>query len=63
MMNKLANPLPTDWGRLSFMAIGTAVMGGLTFLRYRFMWWPLNPIGLPVSSTYASWMFFFSFFL
>lgn len=63
MMGKLANPFPTDWGRLLFMGIGSAVMGGLTFLRYRFSWWPLNPIGLPVSSTYASRMFFFSFFL
>jgi len=63
MMDKLANPFPTDWGRLLFMGIGSALMGGLTFLRYRFMWWPLNPIGLPVSSTYASQMFFLSFFI
>ncbi|MGA1197693.1 MAG: DUF6785 family protein, partial [Candidatus Latescibacterota bacterium] len=63
MMSKLANPVPTDWGRVLFMGIGSAVMGGLTFLRYRFSWWPLNPIGLPVSSTYASQMFFFSIFL
>ncbi|MDA0710341.1 MAG: hypothetical protein O3B73_09035, partial [bacterium] len=63
MVGKMANPLPTDWGRLLFLGIGSALMGGLTFLRYRFLWWPLNPIGLPVSSTYASQMFFFSFFL
>ena len=60
---KMANPFPTDWGRLLFMGIGGAAMGALTFLRYRFPKWPVNPIGLPVSSTYASQMFFFSVFL
>jgi len=60
---KMANPFGPDWGRLLFLGIGAAAMGGITYLRYRFLWWPINPIGLPVSSTYASRMFFFSFFL
>lgn len=63
IVGKMTNPFTTDGWRLFFMGIGGVVMGGLTFLRYRYSWCALNPIGLPVSSTYASRMFFFSFFL
>lgn len=63
MLTKMAAPFGPDWKRLGFLAIGFAAMGILTALRYRFSRWPLNPIGLPVASTFASRMFFNSFFL
>ena len=30
--------------------IGASLMGALTFLRYRFSWWPIHPIGLAVAA-------------
>ena len=42
---RLSNPWQIDAHRLAFLLVGAAVMGGLTFLRYRFNWWTLNPIG------------------
>ncbi len=39
--------------RLGFTGIGAAVMGTLLFLRHRFIWWPLHPIGFPIASTYT----------
>ena len=46
---KLRNPFDPDWTRLTFMGIGAGVMGLLTFLRYRFTWWSLAPLGYPVA--------------
>ena len=63
MLNKMAAPTGPDWRRILFLGIGFVVMGTLTGLRYRFSRWPLNPIGMPVSSTWTSRVFFTSFFL
>jgi hypothetical protein len=39
--------------RLGFAAAGAGVMGLLLFLRQRFLWWPLHPLGFPISMTYT----------
>jgi hypothetical protein len=39
--------------RLSFSLIGAGVMGLLLFLRQRLVWWPLHPLGFPISMTYT----------
>ena len=39
--------------RLAFTTLGGGFMGLLLFLRQRFLWWPLHPIGFPISSTYT----------
>lgn len=36
--------------RFLFLGIGATVAAGLTFLRYRFLWWPLHPIGFIIST-------------
>lgn len=38
--------------RLAFIALGAGAMGGLLFLRQRFLAWPLHPIGFPVANTH-----------
>ena len=60
---RLGNPWQIDADRLGFLAIGSVVMGVLTFLRYRVAWWALNPIGfaLPrltwqVFSLFLAWV-------
>ena len=54
----------TDWVRLGHAAIGAAIMALLTFMRYRFPWWPLHPIGMPVGiCSYPMTTIVFSIFL
>ena len=38
--------------RLLFTGIGGSFMALLLFLRQRFVWWPLHPIGFPIATTY-----------
>jgi uncharacterized membrane protein len=53
-----------DWTRLMHLGIGSGVMGALTFMRYRFPWWPLHPIGMPVGiCSYPMTIIVFSIFL
>ena len=39
--------------RLGFTGLGAGVMTVLLFLRHRFIWWPLHPIGFPIANTYT----------
>lgn len=39
--------------RLGFTSLGGGVMALLLFLRHRFIWWPLHPIGFPIANTYT----------
>jgi hypothetical protein len=39
--------------RLTCLAVGATLCSALIYLRYRFPWWPLHPIGFTVAST--SW--------
>ena len=50
---KIKNPAGPNLQKLSFFGGGALVMTVLTFLQYRFPWWPLHPIGLPIA---AVWM-------
>ena len=45
-------PFGTDWARLGFGGFGAAIGVLLIFLRSRFAWWPLNPVGFAISSSY-----------
>jgi len=47
-MKELTSP---DRARLLCLALGAAICSGLIFLRYRFPWWPLHPIGFTISGT------------
>lgn len=41
----LRNPTDTNWNNVGFIGVGAVVMFFLFFMRYRFFWWPLHPIG------------------
>ncbi len=43
--------------------IGVAIMFGLMFMRNRFLWWPLHPIGFAVGSVWLMGSLWFSIFL
>lgn len=51
------------WPGMGFVGIGAAAMLGLTWLRQRFLWWPLHPIGFPIMTSWlVDWMWFSIFF-
>lgn len=45
-------PFGTDWSRLGFGGLGALIGAGLIFMRTRFAWWPFNPVGFAISSSY-----------
>lgn len=63
MVQKMRNPFGPDLKRFSFFGIGAFAMGLLTFLRARFPWWPLHPIGLTLATAWPIKMTAFSLFL
>ena len=38
-------------------------MFALTYIRHRFLWWPLHPIGFPVGGTYMMYFAWSSMFI
>ncbi len=53
VMGKIKSPADFHAQKLGFFGIGAVAMSFLTFMQYRFPWWPLHPVGLAVS---AIWM-------
>ncbi len=51
VVGKMGNPFPPSGWKITFFWLGIAIMSALLFLRYRFPWWPINPIGFPISGT------------
>ena len=48
---QMRGPRPLALNRMFFFGIGATLMGLLTFLRYRFTWWSIHPIGLAISAS------------
>lgn len=48
----VSNPERSFVPRLTYTAIGGGIMGLLLFMRQRFLWWPLHPIGFPIAATF-----------
>jgi len=45
----LHDPTKTNWADLIFVPVGGVTMSFLLFMRYRFSWWPIHPIGYVAS--------------
>jgi hypothetical protein len=45
------------------LASGVALMGGLMFLRGKFYWWPVHPLGFAMAASWSSRELWFSFML
>jgi len=52
---KMRNPFPTDGVKLGYFGMGAAAMAVLSFLKYRFAWWPIHPVGLAIFGTDVVW--------
>ncbi len=49
-------PSPSGWAA---RGAGAALMAGLMFIRYRFLWWPFHPLGFAIGSvTYMDQLWF-----
>mgnify|MGYP006960595693 FL=1 len=60
---RVIKPADPYWPGLGFMGVGAAGMVVLTWLRQRFLWWPLHPIGFPIMTSWlVDWMWFSVFF-
>ena len=56
-------PAGVYWQGMGFLAGGAAGMMALLWMRQRFLWWPLHPIGFPIMSSWlVDWMWFSIFF-
>ncbi|MBT5831912.1 MAG: hypothetical protein HOH77_17130 [Candidatus Latescibacteria bacterium] len=49
-LSMVRNPVKFDFTKIMFLGIGTGVMGLLTLLRSRVLWWGLHPIGFATSA-------------
>lgn len=63
LQNWLAYPTTTDYAASSFMGIGFLLTVLLLFLRTRFFWWTLHPLGYALSDDYSMQWFWASLFL
>ena len=60
---KFADPVLADLAGWGFTALGAALMGILTYVRYRFVWWPVHPLGFATGTFYIMNWVWFSVFL
>ena len=56
-------PIDVTWGMWMNTGIGASLMGMLTLLRHKFLWWPLHPLGLTVAGSRVMDWTWFSIFL
>jgi len=59
---QLNYPTDTNWLELSYIGVGGVVMSLLIFLRYRFLWWRIHPLGYAMTTSWAPYTVWFSFF-
>lgn len=62
-VNAIVSPEPMETIDYWFFGGGALAMAGLVFMRYRFVWWPLHPIGLALSGTMLGRLTSFTMFV
>lgn len=63
MADFIKNNSGINWGGLLWDGIGAGFMAFLMYMRYRFLWWPIHPVGFPISNTFAMRMSWFAIFI
>jgi hypothetical protein len=56
----LTSPVPPSSGAMAFMAVGLAAAYALFWLRSRFVWWPLHPVGYAMGPSWPMIQLWFS---
>ncbi len=62
-VSDIISPKPMVTTEYWFFLVGVALMGLMTFMRYRFTWWPFHPIGLALSGSALSHLTGFTIFV
>ncbi len=62
-VSDIISPKPMQSSEYLFFIVGVLAMGGITFMRYRFAWWPFHPIGFALSGSALSHLTGFTIFL
>ena len=62
MANRIQWPLGTVWSEVYSAIAGAVVTFFLLFMRRRFIWWPLHPIGYLLGATYPPYFLWSSIF-
>ncbi|MBD3181946.1 hypothetical protein GF312_06630 [Candidatus Poribacteria bacterium] len=63
LSNWITTPMGGDLALVSAFSFGTVFVISLSIIRTQFIWFPLHPVGLVVSSSWAMNPFWFSIFL
>jgi hypothetical protein len=61
--NFITHPISIGWAQFGFMGIGGVLMFLMTIARYRFLWWPIHPLGLALGLAGPFAWVWFSVFL
>jgi len=59
----IRNPSTPRWDGWFYTAIGAVAMYLLMFMHYRFLWWPLHPVGFPICTIWPTHFVWFSIFI
>ena len=59
----VTNATPVNWGGWLWTVYGGGLMAALMVAKQRFMWWPIHPMSLPVSSMWMTDTIVLSVFL
>ncbi len=62
-VSDIISPKPMLSSEYVFFVVGVLAMGAITFMRYRFAWWPFHPIGFALSGSALSHLTGFTIFL
>ena len=60
---KFADPVLASWSGWAFTGLGAVLMAVLSYVRYRFVWWPVHPLGFATSTFFIMNWVWFSVFL
>lgn len=63
LATRLESPQQPTGAEYPSMAAGGAIIAALTWLRMRFIWWPVHPLGFVMATSWASLHLWFSLFL
>jgi len=63
VLGQIAAPGAFQVAPLIYSGVGAGVMGLLTMLHHRFVWWPLHPLGLAVASSFTMYAVYLGFFV
>ena len=63
LSNTLQHPTGTHTDELISLIFGGVVMFAILWLRHHYLWWKIHPIGYLMTTSYATFCFWASFFL